>query len=364
MNNLIVRKFIRPVIFIWVVMIALVGTAVGASYLLPSGNEMTYTKTFIGNRLAIRAIYLRDMSRNLEGRLTDLHSVNALPKWSPDGQQIVYLSPNDTVSQLYMMDAVGQNKRLLQFPFTSIDSSYVWSPDSQWVLVSGIVEGVQQSVVVHAATGKTFILPQAVQSGSWSSDSQAIVYQVASESGRQHFYGVNINCLVQVQQCEFKELPFLQNQDFYDNPIWSPDGHYLAFISNSGNQSNVVVATLRCADLVESCVEKYTVVKNNVFDWEPVWSADSKRLAYVISYTELGITQIETGENHTYTLAKGLVFLQNWSPDGQFIIYIVNPMALLGNNIDYVLDIQTGESTILSPNPRAIEFPEWRPVPH
>lgn len=345
---------------------ALIGLAVGMGYLLPSGDEMTYTKTFSSNRSAIRAIYLRDISRNIEGRLTARYGLNALPKWSPDGQRIAYLSLNDGVYYPYVMDAMGGNKHQLQFPFTTIDSGYIWSPDSQWILFSATVEGVQQSAVVHVTTGEILILPQAVGSAIWSPDSQTIIHQIAGEDAVPHLYGMNINCFRAAQPCEFKELTLLQNQAIYTNPVWSPNGHYLSFITNTGQgaSSKVSVVSLRCGDLVESCITKYTLAGDKAYAQAPIWSADSQQLAYIASSTEIGIVQVESGGIHTVTLATGIAFLQSWSPDGKFVRYVADASIQLGDSLYYVLDTQTGDSYPLFPNSITLEFPEWRPRPH
>ncbi len=54
------------------------------------------------------------------------------PAWSPNGQQIAYISQDDGNFEIYRIDADGSNKvRLTNSP--SSDGLPVWSPDGQWI---------------------------------------------------------------------------------------------------------------------------------------------------------------------------------------------------------------------------------------
>jgi Tol biopolymer transport system component len=54
------------------------------------------------------------------------------PAWSPNGQQIAYISQDDGNFEIYRINADGSNKvRLTNSP--SSDGLPVWSPDGQWI---------------------------------------------------------------------------------------------------------------------------------------------------------------------------------------------------------------------------------------
>lgn len=54
------------------------------------------------------------------------------PAWSPNGQQIAYISQDDGNFEIYRIDADGSNKvRLTNSP--SSDGLPVWSPNGQWI---------------------------------------------------------------------------------------------------------------------------------------------------------------------------------------------------------------------------------------
>jgi Tol biopolymer transport system component len=349
------------VIFIWLVIAALIGAAVGLGYLLPGGDEMTYANISDSKRSSSVNVFLRDISRGLEQRLTNDYGTNALAKWSPDGTQIAYLSLEGSMFGVYLMDAVGRNKHPLGVEFTTFDSTYIWSPDSQWILFSITDQGVPQSLIVNARTGEKHQLPQTIGAGMWSPDSQNILYQASTENGISHLYGMNIQCFVQGSPCQFNELDFLGDSVNEIKLVWSPDGKRLAYTQFADDNSKLVVAALRCMELKATCIESKKVVADISYLVTPLWSADSQQLAFASSKTEISIVQLESGATRTYNLANSVPALQNWSPDGRFITFFANQG---GNAVLFMLDTVTGDSYPLLKYQVMAVSPSWRPAPH
>ncbi|MBA3871474.1 MAG: PD40 domain-containing protein [Anaerolineae bacterium] len=335
--------------------------AIGVGHVLPIGDEMLYQQTHDTGRSQTSSIVLRDIDRDLDGRLTDRYGINAVAKWSPDGQQIAYVTLNDTLFHVYVMDALGKNKRQLPLEFTTLDSGYVWSPDSQYILFSVSVKGIPQSLILKVASGQTYMLPQAIGLGMWSPHSKNIIYQASTENGTPHLYGININCFEQSQPCQFEELNILRNQAFNDIPSWSPDGHAIAFNEYNYGNSKIIVAVLRCVDLVEACVERYAVIGQGYGTSSPIWSANGNNLAFISGTSEMTIVQLATRETRTYLTPNIMSDLKDWSPTGQFIGYF---SIRTGEINVYLLDTVGGESHPLFLNQITNELPEWRPNPH
>ncbi len=359
--DLIIQRLIRPLLFIWLVIAGSVGLAIGVGYLLPSGDEMTYANIFDSKRSSSVNIFLRDMSRGLEKRLTHDSGTNALAKWSPDGTQIAYLALNGSKFHVYLMDAVGGNKRQLGVEFTTFDSSYLWSPDSQWILFSITDKGVPQSLIVNARTGEKYQLPQTIGAGMWSPDSQNIIYQASTENGISHLYGMNIECFTQSYPCQFSELDFLGDSANEIKLVWSPDGKKLTYTQYDDDQSKLVVAMLGCMELKASCIQNKKSVADISYLVTPLWSADSQQLAFAASQTEIRIIQLESGSTRSYNIAEGVPALQNWSPDGHFITYFSNQN---GNATIFILDTMSGETYPLFKYQVMAISPSWRPNPH
>ncbi|MEP6988605.1 MAG: hypothetical protein ABI970_23585, partial [Chloroflexota bacterium] len=307
------------------------------------------------------SIVLRDIDRDLDGRLTDRYGINAVAKWSPDGQQIAYLTLNDTLFHVYVMDALGKNKRQLPLEFTTLDSGYVWSPDSQYILFSVSVKGIPQSLILKVASGQLYPLPQAIGLGIWSPDSQSIIYQASTENGTSHAYAMNIHWLADALTRTFQELDMFHDQPTYDQLAWSPDGQAIAFTQEDqvGN-TKIVVASLRCGNLTDRCIDKYTVAAKGILLRAPIWSPDNQYIAFVSNTITVATVNLTTGERRTFYTPDILPNLKDWSPDGRYIAYLSSQSGIFNVNL---LDTFSGQVRPLFTNQISTEFPEWRPIP-
>jgi len=195
----------------------------------------------------------------------------------------------------------------------------------------------------------------------WSPDSQNIIYQASTEDGTSHLYGMNIQCLGKPQPCEFHELDLLSDQTTYDNPKWSPNGQSILFTQQDQGVTKIVVASLRCSDLSNICVNQYKVVGQGSQVRTPIWSPDSKSIAYIASTTTITVVQLTNGETHSFNTPGILPTLKDWSPDGRYIAYFSTNTGIF--NV-YLLDTFTGETYPLFAHQIANVLPEWRPTPH
>src|SRR5581483_8085461 len=69
-------------------------------------------------------------------------------------------------------------------------------------------------------------------------------------------------------------VPFIKEWGRQSDPVWSPDGSKLAFVSTRENHSLIGVYDVksRTVEFLSPSVD---------FDTSPVWSSDSKRIAFI-----------------------------------------------------------------------------------
>ena len=158
-----------------------------------------------------------------------------------EGQaQIAFVSDRDRNYEIYVMDDDGKNQRNLTNNPDS-DASPAWSPDGKRIAFTSYRDGK-----VHAIHG-------------WPT---AEIY-VMDANGR-------------------KQRNLTNDRDNDRSPSWFPDGKRIAFESDRDwlldkdgwrtNEIYVMDADGR---------NQRRLTENDVYDWEPSWSPDGKRIAFV-----------------------------------------------------------------------------------
>jgi Tol biopolymer transport system component len=360
---------LHPLIAVWLLVTVLIGLVVGVGYRLPPDDQMTYTKLVNIGATQYSSIVLRDINRNLDIRLTDAHGLNMRAHWSPDGQKIVYVSFDQGQTSLYIMDALGQHKRQI-LSGAVINDPGLWSSDNQHILVSGILQGQVESFVLNVETGEINLLPQPLQSYVWAADGQTIVYQAfGQEQGfKTHLYGMNINCFTGSSPCEFQELTFLKIETLFDEPAWSPNGQAIAFSQYGSTSENrimdVIVASLGCAELKTACVKQYRMVGQSYHSDAPIWSADSESLVLLSANDEIKLIHLSDMKTRTFEIPTMVIGVGDLSPSGHFLSYMSDNVIQFDMTTTYLLDIESGLSSILFLNQFIATSPEWRPIPN
>jgi Tol biopolymer transport system component len=258
-------------------------------------------------------VWLTDLERRITSRFTFRSPVNNAPIWSPDGRQIVFASARDGGLDLYTRasDASGPETLLLRLQSQALLTPSDWSSDGRLL-------------AYHRSDPKT-------QLDIWtlSLDTDGPL----REAGRDD------------SPDRPKPVPFLNTEFNESQGQFSPDGRWMAYVSDeSGRQQVYVQSSPRLAGQRQISTEGGTL---------PRWRRDGKELFYLAPDRRLmavsvktGVafeadapralfqTELNTGELHTYAVsADGHRFLLNTrSEAGQPPIAVVlNGPAMLKN---------------------------------
>jgi Tol biopolymer transport system component len=174
-------------------------------------------------------LWLRDLTRDVESRLTEPTQSSNSPLWSPDGTRIAFsISRHD----LYLKDASGGNEEpLVQTANHKAPSD--WSPDGRFLLYTEIDPETEGDI--------------------W------ILSDPLNKSGGR------------------RATPFLRTRFDESQAQFSPDGRWIAYTSNESGTYQVYIRPFPTPPSGSDV--KWQVSLNGA--WQPRWNHDGKELFYL-----------------------------------------------------------------------------------
>jgi tricorn protease len=139
------------------------------------------------------------------------------------------------------------------------------------------------------------------------------------------------------------------------DPSWSPDGKWIACFSDESGEY-----ALHIIDQAgKGPVKKISLAEHPSFYYRPVWSPDSKKIAYRDKHLTLWYVDIEKAApvkvDTTYYYSPPFVWDFTWSPDSRWLTYSKEVPSHM--NVIMVYSLETGKATQVTDGLSDAKFP-------
>ncbi len=249
---------------------------VGSPQISPDGNWVAYTVTTHDTKEDEKTsdIWMTSWDGSRSIQLTHTKESESLPRWSPDGRYLAFLSSRtveNEIDQLWLMNrAGGEAERVTDLKGGVTD--YAFSPDGKRIAL--VVKDPDPDAQDEKSKEKKTPKPIVIDRFQFKLDEEGYLGKL-----RQHIYLFDIAT---------RKSEILTPGNFDEMlPAWSPDSAKIAFVSKRGadpdRHDNYDIFLIEARAGAEA--RQLTTYTGADCDptWEsyPAWSADGKQIAYI-----------------------------------------------------------------------------------
>ena len=284
--------------------------------------------------------------------LTNQTGNHTSPNWSPDGEQLVFISDRTGSAELYVMRADGSN--LQQITDTGWHKEAPqWSPDGSRIAFACYPDGrggrADSQICVIDADGSNLLYLSANGVGgydpAWSPDGTRIAFTGFSEQ-TEDVYIIN---------ADGSNLHRVTTNNLGTDAFasWSPDGQQIAYMSARGDHGGIYVIN------ADGSGDRPLSVDPDRYASGPAWSPDGRTIAFVSprSMEDRVVYLIDADGSNRREIGRPVGYFDrlSWSPDGA-------QLAFAAGGSLAVIDVATGEQRTIADGVSADAVPVWRPI--
>ena len=194
--------------------------------LSPDGTRLALSIVTEGNE----DVWIKELPRGALSRLTFDDSLDIRPRWTPDGRSVTFLSYRDTSANIYQRRADGTGTDSLLLDLDQVITEAFWSPDGRWlVLRTGRRDGERDIWALRAGEDAR---PRPLLVERWDEEAPALspdgrwLAYVSNETGRREVF---VRPFPDVESGKWQV-----SSGGGVSPVWAHSGRELFFVSGAG----------------------------------------------------------------------------------------------------------------------------------
>jgi TolB protein len=258
---------------------------------------------FVNDSTRFKELYIVDYDGYNLNRLTKDSKINILPKWSTNGEQIIYTSYLHNNPDLFVLNLV-RNRRSIISKYQGLNVAGSFSPDGEKILLT-LSLGRYPNLYLINTSGE--ILRRMTNgsyidtSPSFAPNGREIVF-ISDRSGYPQLYIMNV---------DGGNIRRLTTSGFCDSPSWSPCGDKIVFTMRQPRGNN----DLYVYDLPTVKITKLTNNQQN--NENPTWSPDGRFITFYSNRSgkgEIYVMAIDGSGIRKLVEIPGMSYSPSWSP--------------------------------------------------
>ncbi|PZX19664.1 TolB protein [Palleronia aestuarii] len=237
--------------------------------------------------------------------LTDSTALVLAPRFSPDGERVLFTSYETGFPEIYQLDVGPVSRQKLSVPAESMTFAPRYAPDGETVVFSASINGNTDiySLSPGGAPEQLTNAPSIETAPSYSPDGSEIVFE-SDRSGTPQLY------VMPASGGEPRRISYGQGR--YGTPVWSPRGDLIAFTKQNAGRFHI------------------------------------------------GVMRTDGSEERLLT-ASFLDEGPSWAPNGRVIMFTRESAGADGQPALYSVDV-SGRNLRQVPTPEAASDPAWSPL--